>query len=442
MAAANAVLSRGTRRRGHSIDILAVAPLPFRRNGAVTFLHGVAIFYAELLPRLAAAGHRVRVFVEAPAARRGEHRQQLGVRPANLTVDGFAFPYRSGSRPPTRAYEAALDRDLRPRFARALRRRRPDVVLVGREILAPYVAALCRAHRLPYVVVAHGVALAAMRSPAYSERQRRRLAAGLRGAARVVAVAAHLQRELRELGVTRVETIANVVDPRRFRPRVKDPRLLARLGIGRRDPVVGHFSMLSAVKRPIDVVASAERVLQAVPQCWYLVAGDGPCRADMERAAEQLGISARFRFVGELAHSAVARYMNACDLVVMPSERESLPLVYGEAQASGCPMVVSDIPAAREAVAPNRSGVLFAAGDIAALAAATVRLLRDPRLRRTLGANARAVVAHQSPRRWSTAYVEVLTRAIAEHGSEHGPRWARAPHERTHAPRVVAIEAD
>jgi glycosyltransferase involved in cell wall biosynthesis len=409
-----ALRGSGRARRTQSIDILAFVPLPFRVDGAVTFQEGVAVFYSELLPRLASAGHALRVLAEAPRPRAGQRREGLPWRVPNLDAEWFAFDYRSGTLPSTRSYRGALERDLRPLFARELERRRPDVVLIGREILTPYVGGLCRAHGLPSVVIAHGVAVRALQTPAYPETERRRLVAALGQVDLVIAVARHLEHDLRGLGVARVRTIANVVDPSRFRPRRKDARLLRDLEIGPDDFVVGHFSVLKPVKRPLDIVESAAIVLRSRPNSVYVIGGAGPCLPEMEKLARRRGISERFRFVGEVDHVRMPRYMNLCDVVVMPSEEETLPLAYREAQASGCVVVASDIPAAREAIVPNRTGALFRKGDVRALAAETLGLLRNHARRRRIAAQARIVVARQTPRQWSREYAEVLRRIASD----------------------------
>jgi glycosyltransferase involved in cell wall biosynthesis len=199
-----------------------------------------------------------------------------------------------------------------------------------------------------------------------------------------------------------------------FRPRSKDPRLLRKLRIPVDDAVVGHFSSLQPVKRPLDVVESAAFVLRSHPACCYLVAGAGPCRPEMERLAHQRGIGGQFRFVGRIEHALVPRYMSLCDLVVLPSERESFSLVYREAQACGRVIVASDIPAAREAIEPGRTGALFRRGDPRDLATVTLRLLRNRARRRRIAANARASVAKQTLLNWTREYAEVLQQVVYE----------------------------
>jgi glycosyltransferase involved in cell wall biosynthesis len=67
--------------------------------------------------------------------------------------------------------------------------------------------------------------------------------------------------------------------------------------------------------------------------------------------------------------------------------------------AAGCAVLASDIPAMREIIRDGETGLLCRAGDIEALAACAVRLLRSAALRAILGAQGRAYVREE--RDWS-----------------------------------------
>ena len=76
-------------------------------------------------------------------------------------------------------------------------------------------------------------------------------------------------------------------------------------------------------------------------------------------------------------------------IVALPSYREGLPKGLIEAGASGCALVTTDVPGCREVVTHEVDGLLVPVKDGAALADAIERLVRDPALRRRLGAAAR-----------------------------------------------------
>lgn len=80
------------------------------------------------------------------------------------------------------------------------------------------------------------------------------------------------------------------------------------------------------------------------------------------------------------------------DLFVFPSNQEGRSNAVLEAMAAGLPVIASDIPGNRELIEPGRTGVLFPAGDAAALASAIQGLLADPDRRQALGAAAQAWV--------------------------------------------------
>jgi len=398
-------------RAGRPLDVLAFAPLPYREDGRAAFERGVTIFYAALLPRLAALGHRVRVVAEAPpAAAGGRDTQALA---AGVAVSWFAFDYHSSARPAAGAAAARLREQLAGALERALAGGRPDVVLVGREIVAPALAVPLRAARLATVVVAHGPATLALRTRSYPAALRAELTAALAAADAVVTVGRHLETALRALGVPRVVTVANVADPAVFRPAAKDPALLAAYGLSAHHLVIAHASGLRPLKRPLDLVESAHAVCAAVPAAVYLIIGNGPSRAETEARVRALGLGDHFRFAGQVEHARMPAHLALADLVVLPSDAEGFPLVYGEAQACGRALLASDIPPAREAIRDGATGLLFRTGDVADLAAKTATLAGDPALRARLGAAARAVAVERTPERWAAAYAAILADAAA-----------------------------
>ena len=143
----------------------------------------------------------------------------------------------------------------------------------------------------------------------------------------------------------------------------------------------------------------------------FVIVGDGACRNELVDRAAQLGVLPNFRFVGEIVHGQVPRYVNLCDVLVLPSEREGLPLVTLEAQACGRAMLSSDIPGAREIIADGDTGVLFRTGDVGDLAAKMLMLINDRERREAIGRRARAFAEQRPLGAWTQAYVDVLRRA-------------------------------
>jgi glycosyltransferase involved in cell wall biosynthesis len=117
---------------------------------------------------------------------------------------------------------------------------------------------------------------------------------------------------------------------------------------------------------------------------WHLlIVGDGPARDKVEQVIEALG--GRAIMLGWLPTDAVAAVLAASDLFVWPAIKEAIGMVFLEAQAAGLPVVSADRGGVPTVVARDRTGLLIAEGDAAALAAAIGRMLSDPDQRRKMG---------------------------------------------------------
>jgi len=83
------------------------------------------------------------------------------------------------------------------------------------------------------------------------------------------------------------------------------------------------------------------------------------------------------------------RYMAAADIFCLPSYREGFGQVIIEAGASGVPSVASKIYGITDAIEDGKTGLLFPAGDVAALTRALLKLIENRELRQIMGEAAR-----------------------------------------------------
>jgi len=121
-------------------------------------------------------------------------------------------------------------------------------------------------------------------------------------------------------------------------------------------------------------------------EAWTLVvAGSGlPGNNYRERGQRELRSA---RFVGKVPD--VRPLLEAADVLVVPSLSEGLSNIVLEAMATGLPVVATSIGGLREQVEDGVTGLLVAPRDAAALVEGLRTLLRDPQLRRAMGAAAR-----------------------------------------------------
>jgi glycosyltransferase involved in cell wall biosynthesis len=135
----------------------------------------------------------------------------------------------------------------------------------------------------------------------------------------------------------------------------------------------------------------ARRIQQQMPNVEFLLAGDGPLRAELEREAQTLGIGDRVVFLGD--RRDIPAVMASLDVAVLTSDSESLSNVILEAMAAGLPVVAYRVGGNAELIDEKRGdekrGQLISAGDEEGFAAAVERLLSAPSIRAQFGHNAR-----------------------------------------------------
>lgn len=168
------------------------------------------------------------------------------------------------------------------------------------------------------------------------------------------------------------------VDPDRYGP-VDD------MQAKRHDPRLVFVGRLAGVKGLTVLFSALEQLLPEFPQISVTLIGDGPERAEMEREAKARGLDNVVAFAGYKSQDEVAATLRECDLLVLPSFAEGLPVVLMEAMASAIPVVTTRIAGIPELVDDGVAGVLVPPGDEMALARAMARLLHDPALRSRMG---------------------------------------------------------
>jgi N-acetyl-alpha-D-glucosaminyl L-malate synthase BshA len=198
----------------------------------------------------------------------------------------------------------------------------------------------------------------------------------------ITTVSEYLKRETqRLLSIERpIDVIYNFFSPRPARR----TRAQVRHDLGVRDDqaLLLHLSNLRAVKR-IDLLL--EIVARLRPRDEYkllILAGDDfvPFHEDLKR----LGIEDRV-IVRERVNE-IEDYLQAADLALFTSEMESFCLGILEAMFFGCPSVATAVGGIPEVIDDGKTGLLVPYNEIDASARAVESLLKDPHLRRQMGA--------------------------------------------------------
>jgi glycosyltransferase involved in cell wall biosynthesis len=135
-------------------------------------------------------------------------------------------------------------------------------------------------------------------------------------------------------------------------------------------------------------LAAFARLQDDLPTSEYWIVGAGPERARLQRLSRRLGVEGRVRWYGRLPREQALAKLAECDVLVHPSLHDSGGFVCVEAMAAGKPVVCLDL-GGPSVLVDETSGVKVPActpdQTTADLAAAILRLGRDPDLRASLG---------------------------------------------------------
>jgi glycosyltransferase involved in cell wall biosynthesis len=273
-----------------------------------------------------------------------------------------------------------------PYLARAIRERRPDIVVCtagGANVIA---------------VAAHRLAGSKARL-VLSERSslRRRDRSGMRTAVElrlkrfayrradlITAVSEGVADDLVELLALdrrRVQVVYNPLIADDLAERAAEP--VAHPWFASPDPVLLAVGRLVEVKdypAMLDALAAVRRSTAAR----LVILGDGPLRGELEARSRALGLGDAVAFLGYDKNPY--RYMKRARLVIQSSRAEGLPGTLVQSLACGTPVVATDCDhGPREVVRDGVDGYLVPVGDAPALAERVIALLGDPALHQRFG---------------------------------------------------------
>ena len=183
----------------------------------------------------------------------------------------------------------------------------------------------------------------------------------------------------KELGIgkpAQYNLIRSGIDISEFKPRPIDRKAKRReLGVAEEGKVVAMVACFKPQKNPVDFVRTAALVLKEVPDAWFVIAGDGELRPEMESAIRELTAPDHVKLLGW--RRDVPEILWASDLLVLTSLWEGLPRVFPQAMAAGLAIVGTRVDGGPEAVVDGENGYLLAPRDFSGIAQRVIELLKD-----------------------------------------------------------------
>jgi glycosyltransferase involved in cell wall biosynthesis len=202
---------------------------------------------------------------------------------------------------------------------------------------------LAEKYRKPFIVTLHGSDVNIL-----MPRRREIYVSILESASATIFVSKALLEKAKSLGFSgkNAVVIPNGYDETIFKPMDKEA-VRKELGIHREGyKYVGFVGNLIPIKRADKLGEIFRLIAKEIPETFFIVVGDGPLRKKIEKETKGLNII----FTGRLPQKDVAKYMNAMDVMVLPSRNEGWPCVVLEAQACGTCVIGSSNGGIPEAI--------------------------------------------------------------------------------------------
>jgi glycosyltransferase involved in cell wall biosynthesis len=302
-----------------------------------------------------------------------------------------------------------------PRLVRYLRTHRTTLVHTQLEFSNTLGNIAAKLLRLPSLCTLHTID-----DPARGTRASRRLKVMLWSLRcfcdRVITVSDELRKHhlaMSKAAPGSVITLHNGIDQSPFRKLDPEKRAAVReeLGIPSGAPLMLTVAVLREPKGIQYMLEAMPIILQAIPEAYYLIVGDGTYRSALEQISDNLNISRRVIFAGY--REDIPGLLSASNVFVLPTLTEALPTVLAEAMASGLPIIASDVGGIPEMVDDQINGILLPPKDSSKLATACIRILGNSREAYEMGIKGRVIAAtkfdiQEQARHLGLVYQELL----------------------------------
>jgi glycosyltransferase involved in cell wall biosynthesis len=202
---------------------------------------------------------------------------------------------------------------------------------------------LAKKYGKPFVVTLHGSDV-----NLFMPKRKERYIEVLENAARCIFVSRALLEKAKSFGYSgqNATVIPNGYDPDVFKPMDKNT-VIKELGIYKEDTqYVGFVGNLIPIKRADKLPEIFRKIAKELPNTRFLIVGNGVLRDKILKEMEGLDVI----FAGRVPQVEVAKYMNAMNVMVLPSRNEGWPCVVLEAQACGTCVVGSSNGGIPEAI--------------------------------------------------------------------------------------------
>lgn len=211
----------------------------------------------------------------------------------------------------------------------------------------------------------------------------------------IIAPTEYVKEELISFGVKKpITVIPNGVNITKFKP-VKNDYLRKKLGLQKTDKIVLCVSRVAKEKSIDFLVKAFARLSKTNKNVYFVIAGDGPERKNLEKLINKLNISNKVIVLGFIPYNDIPQIYNGADVFIFASQTETEGMVVPEAMSSGLPVLAVKDRVFEQFIDSGKDGILVEKNE-KEFNQNLEKLLKDGKLRATIAKNARKKVENFS----------------------------------------------
>lgn len=175
----------------------------------------------------------------------------------------------------------------------------------------------------------------------------------------------------------RIHLLYNPVDGNRFHPKEKSKALIKRYGLENKKVIftIARLLALEGYKGYDRVIEAMPKVLEAVPNALYLLAGKGDDAPRVKKLISELNLEKKVIMAGYVPEEEMIDHYNLADVFIMPSKAEGAPAVFLEALSCGVPVVAGNIDGSKTPLLSGEVGLLIDPESVEEIASAIINVL-------------------------------------------------------------------
>jgi len=154
------------------------------------------------------------------------------------------------------------------------------------------------------------------------------------------------------------------------------------------NPTILYLGRIKPYKSIDRLISAFSHVIKDIPDATLAIAGEGENRVELEEMTKKLGLQNVVNFLGRVTEKAKAELLASSWVVAQPSKIEGWGITVIEANASGTPVIASDVPGLRDSVRNPHTGLLVTWDNREKWVDAMVKVIKDENFRKSLEAEA------------------------------------------------------